>query len=267
MYRLDYLPLCTIAGSDPTGGAGLQADLRVFAAFAGHGTAVATALTVQDQGGVRAVHAVDAAVVRAQLDLVLTGVRPVAMKTGMLASGDVLAAVADALDAHEVPLLVVDPVLSADLGGVLLPDEAIDGLTERLAPHARLLTPNLPEAARMLGLERIEAGAEEDAARALRARGWQAVLLKGGHGEGREVLDLLLDDAGVHRFRHWRLSGGPYHGTGCALSAALTARLGRGETLSDAVEGATAYVQRLLKQAEEDGSWTLAHLAVPTETP
>jgi len=262
MCRLDYLPLCTIAGSDPTGGAGLQGDLRTFAAHTGHGTAVTTAFTVQDRAGLRAVTPVDAAVVRPQIDWLLENQRPMAMKTGMLATAGILAAVADGLDAFGAPPLVVDPVLSAEAGGALLAEEALAALAERLAPHAALLTPNLPEAARLLGREEIRPGEEADAAHALLEQGWRAVLLKGGHSQGLEVQDLLVDAHGVRPFRRLRIAGGPYHGTGCALSAAVAARLGRGEALPYAVEGATAYVQALLKYAHERGDWLLSHLAV-----
>ena len=263
MYRLDYLPLCTIAGSDPTGGAGLQADLRVFAAHGGHGTAIATAITVQDRGGVREVAPMSGALVRAQADTVLGSVRPAALKIGMLAEASILAAVADALDEFGAPPLVVDPVLTAGAGGSLLTEDAIDALRGRLARHTTLLTPNLPEAARLLGRPPIATGEEEEVTAALRAQGWSAVLLKGGHGEGPEVVDVLDAGAGVLRFARPRIDGGPFHGTGCALSAAIAVQLGRGATLARAVEAAGDWMHALLTRAAADGSWILPHLAVP----
>ena len=265
MCQHDYLPLCTIAGSDPTGGAGLQGDLRTFAAHGGHGTGIVTAITVQDERGVSDLSAVDAALVRAQLDVVLTGQdRPRALKIGMLAQGATLHAVADAFDRHGAPPLVVDPVLSAGAGGTLLAESALPALTARLAPHAVLLTPNLPEAARLLGREAIGAGEEVNAAEALRALGWRSVLLKGGHGEGRTVRDVFVDPDGTQEIVHPRVAGGPFHGTGCALSAAIAARLGRGELLRTAIPAASGYVHRLVEHAARRKAWLLAHLAVAT---
>jgi len=267
MCRRDYLPLCTIAGSDPTGGAGLQGDLRTFAAHRGHGTAIATAITVQDSAGVSAVEAIAPSLIRAQLDVVLTSGRPLALKIGMLAEGAILAAVADGFDQHGAPPLVVDPVLSAGAGGTLLAESALSALAPRLAPHAALLTPSLPESARLLGREAIGSEEAVEAAEALRAQGWRAVLLKGGHADGPEVRDLLVDADGVLELLHPRVAGGPFHGTGCALSAAVTARLGRGESLRKAVVGAGDYVHRLLEHAARQNAWLLAHLAVSTGSP
>ena len=264
MYRLDYLPLCTIAGSDPTGGAGLQADLRVFAAHGCHGTAVPTAITVQDRSGVRNVTGVDPALVHSQVDVVLADVKPAALKIGMLGTTMNLEAVADAFDSRPVKNVVLDPVLSAGAGGSLLPDGAVTRLSERLARHTTLLTPNLPEAARLLGREEIAPGGEIDAARALLAQGWPAVLLKGGHGASPDVQDVLVYGGELLVLTHPRVAGGPYHGTGCALSSAIAARLAQGETLPAAVRGATEYLERLLRHAESLGSWLLPHLSVPT---
>ena len=260
MYRFDYLPLCTIAGSDPTGGAGIQGDLRTFAAHGAHGSAVVTALTVQGQAGIQAVSALPPAFVRDQLLCVLEESAPRALKTGMLAETGILEAVAEVLDAGPHAPLVVDPVLAAGAGGSQPGRLDVDRLTKRLAPHATLLTPNLPEAARLLEEASIRPGEEEQAARALLERGWKAVLLKGGHGEGPEVLDLLATPAGVTRFAHRRLALGPVHGTGCALAAAITAQLGRGAHLPDAVEAGLGYLQRLLRWAQEHGQWLLPHL-------
>jgi hydroxymethylpyrimidine/phosphomethylpyrimidine kinase len=213
---------------------------------------------------VHRVTGVDPALVRAQVDVVLADVKPAVLKIGMLGTTMNLEAVADAFDARPVPSVVLDPVLSAGAGGSLLPSEAITRLAERLAHHTTLLTPNLPEAASLLGREEIASGGEVDAARALQAQGWPAVLLKGGHGASSDVRDVLAYGDELLLLTHPRVGGGPYHGTGCALSSAIAARLAQGETLPTAVREATAYLERLLRHAESLGSWLLPHLSVST---
>ncbi len=261
MLRADYIPLCTIAGSDPTGGAGLQGDLKTFAAHGVRGTAVVSALTVQGARGVSRVEAVAPDLVAEQLRVVLEEVRPRALKTGMLWDGPTIRAVASLLEAAPRAPLVVDPVLAASAGGDLLRPEALPALLEALLPLATVITPNLPEAARLLGRATIAPGEEDDAARALLRLGCRAVLLKGGHGVGPEAVDVLATPSGVQRFALRRLPGADPHGTGCALSAALAARLGLGRPLEVAVAGAKAYVHRALVAA---GGGPLVH-AVPAE--
>lgn len=246
MWRADYIPLCTIAGSDPTGGAGLQGDLKTFAAHGVRGTAVVTALTVQGAGGVSRVMAVPPDLVAEQLEVVLAEVRPAALKTGMLWDGPTIRAVAGCLGRSYRSPLVVDPVLAASAGGDLLQPDALAALKQALIPLATVLTPNLPEAARLLGRGAIGPRDVEAAAVALLSLGCPAVLLKGGHGEGSEAVDLLATARGVERFALPRIAGADPHGTGCALSAALAARLARGTPLSDAVRGAKSYVHRAL---------------------
>lgn len=246
MRSPDYIPLCTIAGSDPTGGAGLQGDLKTFAAHGARGTGVLTAVTVQGRHGVSRVAVLPADLVAAQLRVVFDEVEPRAVKTGMLADVGTLRAVAAALAAAAGIPFVIDPVLAASAGGDLLAADALPALREHLLPLATVLTPNLPEAARLLDVDRISEGEIEEAARALLDLGPEAVLVKGGHGSGIEALDVLATKAGIERFGLPRLHGIDPHGTGCALSAALTARLGRGEPLSDAVRGAKAYVHRAI---------------------
>lgn len=248
--------LCTIAGLDPTGGAGIAADLRTFAALGGWGTAVVTAIALQDEGGVRAVHPVAPDAVRDQLRAALARY-PAALKTGMLATANLLAAVADVLDAAEVPPLVVDPVLAAGAGGALLEDAALAGLAERLAPHATLLTPNLPEAARLLDRAAIAPGEERAAATALLELGWQAVLLKGGHGQGATCIDHLVGPEGAQAFSRPRLAGPTLRGTGCTLASAIAAHLGRGMPLADAVEGAGDWLHEQIARAHAAGARTL----------
>jgi hydroxymethylpyrimidine/phosphomethylpyrimidine kinase len=242
----DYIPLCTIAGSDPTGGAGLQGDLKTFAAHGVRGTAVITAVTVQGMRGVARVAVLPADLVAAQLKVVFDEVRPRALKTGMLADVATLRAVAAALRGGPPIPRVIDPVLAASAGGDLLAADALPALRELLLPLATVLTPNLPEAARLLDVERISDAESEEAARALLDLGPEAVLLKGGHGSGVEALDVLATRDGIVRFGLPRLAGIDPHGTGCALSAALAARLGRGEPLAAAVRAAKAYVHRAI---------------------
>lgn len=251
MRSADYIPLCTVAGSDPSGGAGLQGDLKTFAAHGVCGTAVVTALTVQGARGVSRVQAVPADMVAEQLAVVLEERRPAALKTGMLWDGATIHAVAGALEACRARLpLVVDPVLAASAGGDLLVPDALPALRDRLCPMAVVITPNLDEAARLLGTARVGDGDAAEAARVLRARlGCQAVLVKGGHGLGSMAVDWLCDARGPRPLALPRIAGADPHGTGCALSAALAARLGLGLALDEAVRGAKAYVHRALVAA------------------
>jgi hydroxymethylpyrimidine/phosphomethylpyrimidine kinase len=249
MRRSDYIPLCTIAGSDPSGGAGLQGDLKTFAAHGARGTAVVTALTVQGARGVSRVEAVPPDLVAEQLAVVLEEFRPRALKTGMLWDGATIRAVAGRLAGAEPQARVIDPVLAASAGGALLVPDALPALIEVLLPLATVLTPNLPEAARLLGRAAITDSEAREAARALLALGPEAVLVKGGHGGGDEAVDWLATRRGVERFALPRVRGADPHGTGCALAAALAARLGRGEPLSEAVRGAKGYVFRALVAA------------------
>jgi hydroxymethylpyrimidine/phosphomethylpyrimidine kinase len=237
----------TIAGSDPTGGAGLQLDLAVFAHHGVHGMAVATALTVQTTRGVQRTLPVFPNIVGDQLSALLADIRPRVLKLGMLASDDVLLRVAYALDAFPPIPRVVDPVLRASDGAFLLERRAWGSLVERLIAGAALVTPNLPEAEALTG-ERDP----ERAAAALLGAGAQAVLVKGGHADG-DADDLFATGAGNTWLRGARIPGGPVHGTGCALSAAIAARLARGETLLDAVRAAKSWLARAIEDAQPLG--------------
>lgn len=233
----------TIAGSDPTGGAGLQMDLQVFARHGVHGMAVPTALTVQTTRGVHRTLPVFPNIVGEQLQMLLADIRPDAVKLGMLASDDVLLRVANTLDGHPDLPRVVDPVLRASDGSFLLERRAWRSLVERLIAGATLVTPNLSEAETLTG-ERDP----ERAARVLLEAGAHAVLVKGGHADGHAD-DLFVTPESVVRLHGERIEGGAPHGTGCALSAAITARLARGEALLDAVRGAKAFVARAIAAA------------------
>ena len=233
----------TIAGSDPTGGAGLQLDLQVFALHGVHGMAVPTALTVQTTKGVRRTSPVFPSVVAEQISALLDDVRPHALKLGMLATDDVLLAVANALDRHAIPR-VVDPVFRASDGSFLLEQRALGNLVERLIHGAALVTPNLSEAEALTG----ETDPER-AARAFLELGAEAALVKGGHAEGPPD-DYLATRAGTGVWlRGTRSDVGPVHGTGCALSAAITARLARGESLEPAVRAAKDWVARAIAES------------------
>lgn len=252
MRHADHIPLCTIAGSDPTGGAGLQGDLKTFAAHGVYGTAVVTALTVQGRRGVTRVEPAGAALVGEQLDVVLDEVLPRGLKTGMLWDAETIIAVAARLSGEGIPL-VVDPVLAATTGGGLLHPDALTALRDELLPLAWVATPNLLEGARLLGVADITDDDMAEAARALLALGPRAVLLKGGHGGGTEAIDALATADGVELLRLPRLEGANAHGTGCALAASLAARLAQGDTLIAASRGAKAYVHRALAAAAARG--------------
>jgi hydroxymethylpyrimidine/phosphomethylpyrimidine kinase len=243
-----------IAGSDSSGGAGIQADLKTFAAFGVYGASVVTALTAQNTRGVQGIHAVPAGFVAAQLDSVLSDLDVAAIKTGMLADAQIVEAVARALRAVPSIPLVVDPVMVATSGDVLLAPEAVAALKRDLIPLATLLTPNLPEAAILLGAPTAESVADmRDQARALLALGCRGVLLKGGHLQGDSATDVLADAAGIQRLETTRIDTPHTHGTGCTLSAAIAALMAQGETLTHAVRRAKAYVGHGLRHGRALG--------------
>ena len=243
--------LCTIAGLDPTGGAGIAADLRAFAAQGAWGIAVVTAVTVQDGAGVRAVEPLPPELVAEQVRAALAQ-DPAAVKIGMLATAGIVEAVARALAGYRGPV-VLDPVLAAGAGGALLEEAAVDLLLARLSPRTTLLTPNRPEAARLLGLARIAEDEALEAARALRARGWMAVLLKGGHGDGADCVDYLVGPGGEQRLARRRLPGPTLRGTGCTLASALAARLAGGTELAEAAARAGDWLHEQIAAARAAG--------------
>jgi len=262
----------TIAGSDSSGGAGIQADLKTFSAFAVYGASVLTALTAQNTRAVHAVHAVPTAFVTAQIDAVLSDLDVRAIKTGMLANGAIVAAVADALGQRPDLPAIVDPVMVATSGDSLLDPAAIEALRHRLLPSAALLTPNLAEAARLLDAAPAMTLDEMTAqARGLRALGCRAVLIKGGHGTGDEATDVLLTDGGITVLSRPRLATTATHGTGCTLSAAIAALVASGVPLIGAVERAKMYVWQALAAGRElgvgAGNGPLDHLYAIRKTP
>lgn len=237
----------SIAGSDSGCGAGIQADLRVFSQLGVFGTTAITAVTAQNLDGIRSVEGLSVGVVLDQVKAVLQGFRVGAVKTGMLWSADVVRGVAAVLEEAEVVDLVVDPVMVATTGIHLAEKEAIDAIGEGLIPRCSLLTPNLDEAAVLLGRDAIEARELEDVARELVQRHGCSVLLKGGHLKGPLVDVLcLLEDERVIRYPQERVSGVNTHGTGCMLSAAIAALLARGHDLEGACAEAISFVHEAL---------------------
>ncbi|SDP74088.1 hydroxymethylpyrimidine/phosphomethylpyrimidine kinase [Ralstonia sp. 25mfcol4.1] len=242
----------TIAGSDSGGGAGIQADLKTFAALGCFGMSAITAITAQNTLGVTGVHAIPADMVAAQIDAVASDIGVDAAKTGMLGTAAIVEAVADAVDRHGIRKLVVDPVMISTSGATLSDDATSQAMVKRLFPRAILVTPNLPEASYLLG-RRIARRAEmETAAADLLALGCQAVLLKGGHleddGSDATGLDdlLMLADGTTRIYTHPRIDTPNLHGTGCTLAAAIASQLARGDTLPDAVGIALDYVARAI---------------------
>jgi len=243
----------TIAGSDSGGGAGIQADLKAFAAHRVHGLSAIAALTAQNTRGVTAVHVPPLEFLQAQLDACFDDFDIHAVKLGMLANAEVIHLVADVLEKHRPPQVVLDPVMVATSGARLLENSALHALRTRLLPLATLLTPNTPEAELLLE-RRIASGADaEDAATALLGLGTGAVLLKGGHlAEGPRVIDRYYDGVASEEFSHARLPVDA-HGTGCTLASAIAAQLCRGLSLPNACEAAIDYVARGLRSGYQPG--------------
>jgi hydroxymethylpyrimidine/phosphomethylpyrimidine kinase len=254
----------TIAGSDCSGGAGIQADLKTFAAFRVYGASVLTALTAQNTLGVRAILEIAPAFVAAQIDAVVEDLDVRAAKTGMLATAGVIETVADRLQAHPIAALVVDPVMRATSGDALLEPAAVERLRDLLLPLATLVTPNLDEAARLTGRPVTNAQQMRDAARALVELGARAALVTGGHLAG-EARDVLFDGAHFHELAAPRLATRSTHGTGCTLSAAIVAGLALGRGLDEAVVTAKRYVTRAIETAPGigHGAGPVNHLVAP----
>jgi hydroxymethylpyrimidine/phosphomethylpyrimidine kinase len=233
----------TIAGSDSGGGAGIQADLKTFSALGVYGASVVTALTAQNTLGVQAVHDAPANFVRAQIDSVLSDIGVDAVKIGMLSREETIRAVAEGLRAHPRRPLVLDPVMIATSGDPLLQPSAVEALKAELMPLADCVTPNLQEAAALTGADVAANEAEmRRQAEALLALGARSVLIKGGHGEGPESVDLLVSADGARRLAAPRVATRNVHGTGCTLSAAIAAGLAKGQPLEEACAQAKAYV-------------------------
>lgn len=238
----------TIAGSDSGGGAGIQADLKAFSAMGVYGASVITAITAQNTQAVTAVHAVPVDIVGAQIKAVLDDLDVDAIKIGMLFSPELIQTVADGLVGFDGPV-ILDPVMIAKSGDALLQEEAISALSEILIPRADLVTPNLPEAERLTGMD---AGADPGlAAQALAGMGAKAVLIKGGHGKGPMCRDTLFLDGHAHSFEGRRIPTKNTHGTGCTYSSAIAAGLAKGLDLHEAVLEAHEYLYGAIVAADQ----------------
>lgn len=242
----------SIAGTDPSGGAGIQADVKTFSALGSYGMSVVTALVAQTTTGVTAIHEVPAGFVTAQLDTLLDDVRVDAVKIGMLGSAAVVEAVTSALERHDAGYVVLDPVMVAKSGDRLLAADAVSALRERLLPRVDLITPNLPEAADLLDAD--EAGDEQTMlthAQRLLELGAARLLLKGGHLPGSASDDLLVAPEGTQWFRGSRIPTRNTHGTGCTLSSAIAALRPQRATWIEAVRDAKSYLTGALKAADQ----------------
>jgi hydroxymethylpyrimidine/phosphomethylpyrimidine kinase len=241
----------TIAGSDSGGGAGIQADLKTFSALGVYGASVITALTAQNTRGVRAIHDVPPHFIAEQIDAVFSDLAVRAVKIGMLSQPKVIETVTAGLERWQQTNVVLDPVMIAASGDQLLTPAAIDVLRRVLIPRTLVITPNLPEAAALLDgpVARNEAEMREQAQRLLKL-GSRAVLLKGGHAEGPESIDLLVDATTVARLAAERVATENTHGTGCTLSSAIAAGLAKGQDLASAVRKAKDYVTAAIKASD-----------------
>jgi hydroxymethylpyrimidine/phosphomethylpyrimidine kinase len=263
-----YPRVLSIAGSDSGGGAGIQADLKTFAALGCFGMTAITALTAQNTCGVRAIHPVPPDMLRAQIDAVLEDIGADAVKVGMLHSPEIVRTVAQAIDRHQLQRVVFDPVMVATSGAKLIDDPAIAVLVTELFPRAALITPNLDEATLLVGRPLTSAQDMAQAAAELVARGARAVLLKGGHLTGDKVIDVLLEASGEPIWMAApRIDTANTHGTGCTLSSAIAAHLALGATLTQAVQQARDFVRQALQAGASvktgQGSGPLNHGFAP----
>ena len=237
----------TIAGSDPTGGAGLQADIKVFRAFGVHGLSVASALTAQNTEGVISVFPVDKNFFAEQLNVLLKDMTPDAVKTGMLYSRQLVGAVAETIRRYSLKNLVIDPVTVSSSGASLIEDGTLDAIREQLFPLAKVITPNIYEASVLTGISIENVTDMEEAAKELKKMGTENVVITGGHLEG-EALDLYYDGFSFFRMGSVKREG-EYHGTGCVFSAAIAASLALGRTTLESVKKAKEFIDNAIKNA------------------
>ncbi|KGP70964.1 bifunctional hydroxymethylpyrimidine kinase/phosphomethylpyrimidine kinase [Pontibacillus yanchengensis] len=244
----------TIAGSDSGGGAGIQADLKTFQELNVYGMSVITAVTAQNTKGVHGVHSMPIQSVRAQLDAIGTDLFPNALKTGMLGSSDIIEAIAERIDFYNMTQLVVDPVMVAKGGQKLLDDNAINTILEKLLPFTKIITPNIPEAEVLTGRSINSLEDQKRAAHLIQSYGAEVVVVKGGHGNSSEVVDVVYDGS-----QYTLLTGNRYHtmnthGTGCTFSAAITAQLAKGESIIDAILVAKQFIEAAIRENLHIGS-------------
>ena len=239
----------TVAGSDSGGGAGIQADLKTFAAHGVYGVSAITAITAQNTQVVSAVQVLKPAIVLTQIGAIITDFQVAAIKTGMLANATMVEAVARAIRSAELAPLVVDPVMVAKSGDRLLDELAVAALAGELLPLAALVTPNMPEAEVLTGMSVHTLDDQREAARRIIGLGARAVVVKGGHGTSDEIVDLFFDGHTFTEFHTARIPGTSTHGTGCTFSAAITAQLALGRGIQESIPLAQAYVAKAIQNA------------------
>lgn len=253
MSKIQKMPrILIIAGSDSGGGAGIQADVKTITCLGGYAMTAITALTAQNTCGVFGIHEVPIDFLRLQIEKVLEDIGADYFKTGMLHSAEIINLVAEILANNPHPL-VLDPVMQAKGGSALLNPSALGALTKNLLPHASLLTPNLPEAALLTGLEVTNLEEQIKAGKILRDMGAQAVLIKGGHGEGEIIYDVLVDAKGEEIYESTRIHTQHTHGTGCTLASAISCFAAKGEPMREAVRLARDYLRKAIITAPEFG--------------
>ncbi len=251
----------TIAGSDSSGGAGIQADLKTFAALGVYGASAITAITAQSTTGVEAIAPLSADLVTAQIEAIAGDLTLHATKVGMLATAAIVEAVAAAIESLELPLVVVDPVMVSSAGDRLLDADAVQALCSELLPLARVVTPNLHEAEALSGIRIRSANDARDAAKRIQDMGPRAVIITGGHAPATShqapttshVIDLLLDDDEWHEFAVERIASPPLHGTGCTFASAVAAGLALERPLAESAHGAQQYVAEAIRAATAVG--------------
>ncbi|WP_143959219.1 bifunctional hydroxymethylpyrimidine kinase/phosphomethylpyrimidine kinase [Litoribacter populi] len=266
--RNRYIPVLTIAGSDSGGGAGIQADLKTFAALGCFGTSAITAITVQNTLGVSAIHSIPPEIIKGQILAVIEDIKPKAIKIGMLDRPEVVDVIVEILKAYPKIPVVFDPVMVATSGDKLIQDETVEALSKNLIPLCKIITPNLDEAEILTGMKIKDKEEMEIAGLKLISLGAKAVLLKGGHLAGETVYDVLVKDGNAHlTFDKPKIHTKNVHGTGCTLSSAIAAELAKGQTLEEAVENARDYIWQAIDQGKDvvtgAGSGPLNHFYNP----
>lgn len=237
----------TIAGSDSGGGAGIQADLKTFQELGVFGMTAITAITAQNTTGVQGVYPVSLEGIAKQIDAISTDLTPDAVKTGMLFNSDIIKVVSQKVKQYKWSNLVIDPVMIAKGGSLLLQEEAIDALKEYLLPLATVITPNIPEAEVISGIKITNLSERKEAAKIIYDLGAKNVMIKGGHGETKQMIDLLFDGNRFFQFESKRIATKNTHGTGCTFSAAITAELAKGKTIEDSIAVAKNYIQAAIE--------------------
>lgn len=246
-----YPTVLAIAGSDSSGGAGIQADLKTIAALGAYGASVITALTAQNTQGVRAIHVPPSDFLRQQLEAVFDDLTVDAVKIGMINSSEIAHVIGGALDRYQPPFVVFDPVMVATSGARLIQDNTLDALWQELFPRANLITPNLDEAQMLVGRPLSSVTAMQEAAEEMVARGCQGVLLKGGHLKGERLYDVLALPTGTTLFESSYIDSSNLHGTGCSLSSAIAAYIALGHTLPEAIELAKEYTAEAIRAGKD----------------